>query len=400
MLAEPRIDRFESLDVLRGVAILGIFAVNIFAFGFPWYVIGNPSVFEEFFNSGEFWWTLSTTAFQFKFITIFTMLFGAGIVLFLGTEKPNPKTPLHRRRMFWLFIIGMMHNYLLWYGDILAPYAIAGFLVAGARRWGPITLFIVGFILIIFNFGLFSLQSMGFDYMSPEEIAEMKSQMWAPGAEQLTEELAQYRSGFFERLPFTSQAAFMSQMMQGLFLAMRTIGVMMLGMALFKTGYLTLRRSTGVYLVIGALCAGIGLYGSFWASQQFIGTGFNMKEILPGQSALYWSSLIQSFGYVSIVMGLCKIDALRLLRAPFAAAGRMALSNYLLSTFVGIFIFYGPPGLGKIGTVSFDGLAAITGALWLFILTWSPIWMSVFRYGPAEWVWRSLTYWRLQPILK
>ncbi|MEO1136007.1 MAG: DUF418 domain-containing protein, partial [Pseudomonadota bacterium] len=78
----------------------------------------------------------------------------------------------------------------------------------------------------------------------------------------------------------------------------------------------------------------------------------------------------------------------------------MALSNYLLSTIIGVGIFYGPPGLGKIGTVSFEGLAMTVGAVWLFILAWSPIWLMVFRFGPFEWLWRTLTYGRLQPLLK
>jgi len=397
----PRKDRHESLDVLRGVAILGIFAVNILAFGFPWYALSNPALFSDAFNNGgAFWWSLSTTLFQFKFITLFSVMFGAGLVLFIGEDKPTPRTPLHRRRMFWLFIFGMLHNYLLWYGDILVAYAIAGFLVAGARRWGAALLIVVGILLITLNFGVFALQDFGFGSMPPEMLNEIKQEMWAPPPEKVEEELAVYRSGFFERLPNTAMNAMMAQVMQGLFMMPRTIGLMMIGMALFKIGFLTLRWRSIHYLVLGVVFTAIGAAGSYWSAEHFIAVNFAMIKVFPGQSALYWSSLVQAYGYACLVMFFCTSDGLRLLRAPFAAAGRMALSNYLASTIIAVGVYYGPPGLGKIGSVSFDGLALTVGGVWLFILVWSPIWLALFRYGPFEWLWRSLTYGKAQPLLK
>ena len=401
MIAAPITDRFESLDVLRGVAVLGIFAVNILAFGLPWYAISNPTIFPDFYNDGgAFWWIISTGLFQFKFITLFSAMFGAGLVLFLGEDKPSPKAALHRRRMFWLFVFGMLHNYLLWYGDILVAYSIAGLIVAGARRWRATTLIAVGAVLISLNFGLLVLQDWGLSKMPADAFQKMKSEMWAPSPEKLEEQLEIYRSGFFERLPHTAFNAFMAQVMQALFLAMRTVGVMMLGMALFKTGFLTLRWSARAYLALGVLTAALGAAGSFWAVRHFQAVAFSMTEVFPGQAALYWASLVQAFGYAALVMFFCKIDGLKLMRAPFAAAGRMALSNYLASTFIAVGLFYGPPGLGKFGTVPFDGLALLVGAVWLFILVWSPLWLAVFRFGPFEWLWRSLTYKKLQPLLK
>ncbi len=401
MQAGPRQERFESLDVLRGVAILGIFAVNILAFGFPWYAISNPTIVPELYRQGgAFWWTVSETLFQMKFITLFTAMFGAGVVLMVGEEKPSPKTAIHRTRMFWLFVIGMIHNYVFWYGDILVPYAIAGLIVAGARTWTPRRLLIVAAVLIALNFGVLYAQQFAFQYMSPEELDTMIAQMWAPPPDALEEEFELYRSGFFERVGPTAFDSFMSQIMQGLIFALRTIGIMMAGMALYKSGFLTLRWSAGVYFGLGAACAGIGAAGSYWAAQHSMSAGFDMLQSYPSSAALYWASLVQSFGYAALVMGLCTIAKLKPLRAPFAAAGRMALTNYLASTFIGVFIFYGPPGLGKIGTMGFDGLAKVVAGVWLFILVWSPIWLALFRFGPFEWLWRTLTYGRAQPILR
>ena len=401
MIAAPKTDRFESLDVLRGVAILGIFAVNILAFGFPWYAISNPTIFPDAFNNGgDFWWTLSTGAFQFKFITLFSAMFGAGIVLMVGEEPDSDKLPIHRRRMFWLLVIGIVHCYVIWYGDILAPYAIAGFLAAGARKWPVRQLLAVAAILIILNFGLYYLQDISLRYMSSEELAELVDQMWAPTPEKLQAEIDIYRSNIFERFPHAAFNALMAHLMQGGFLMMRTIGVMMIGMALYKSGFLTLRWPPMRYLAIGVIATAIGAAGSFWGTRNFINVEFNILAVFPGQAALYWSSLVQAFGYASLIMFLCTIPTLKLLRAPFAAAGRMALSNYLASSIIGVLIFYGPPGLGKFASFSFADLAKVVGGVWLFILIWSPIWLSIFRFGPAEWAWRSLSYGWPQPMLE
>jgi len=401
MTTTPKSDRFESLDVLRGVAILGIFAVNIIAFGYPFYALTNPSIFPDAYtDTGAFWWALSQGVFQFKFVTLFSAMFGAGIVLMIGEEPDSGKILIHQRRMFWLLIIGIIHCYVLWYGDILAPYAIAGFLVAGARIWPTRQLLIVATALITLNFGLYYLQDISLRYMSSEELTEVISAMWAPSPDKLQTEIELYRSGLFERLPHAAFNAFMAHLMQGGFLMMRTIGVMMIGMALYKSGFLTLRWSPMHYLLVGAVASALGAMGSFWSAQHAIQVDFNILTVFPGQAALYWASLIQAFGYASVVMFLCTLPMLKLFRTPFAAAGRMALSNYLASTLIGVLIFYGPPGLGKFATFSFADLAKVVGSVWLFILVWSPVWLSVFRFGPGEWAWRSLSYRRLQPILK
>jgi len=401
VIASPVTDRFQSLDILRGIAILGIFAVNILAFGFTFHVLANPSVVPVYNDAfGEFWYALSVTVFHQKFITIFSALFGAGIVLMLGEEKASPKISIHRRRMFWLLVIGMVHAHLFWYGDILVPYAVIGFLVARSRIWRVRNLLIAACILILINFGMFMLQGVSTQYMSPEELAEMKLQMWAPTRELLQVEYEKFRAGFFERIPFTIGNSVFFQIIQLVGFGARTAALMMIGMVLYRVGFLTLRWGVVPYLLLGVICSALGLFGSYWAVSHHHATDFSMAESLSGQAAIYWASLIQAFGYAAFIMGICKIDAFKVLCAPFAAMGRMALSNYLASTLIGVLIFYGPPGLGKIGTMNFSQLAMIVGANWVFMLIWSSFWLSIFRFGPAEWIWRSLTYWRLQPMFK
>lgn len=397
MLAAPRQDRFESLDVLRGVAVLAIFAVNIQAMSLPAAMFANPSLNTEYFDaSGQKLWAFVSTFIQFKFITIFSALFGAGIILMVGEEKPSEKFGVHYRRMFWLLLFGLTHAFVIWFGDILTPYAVAGMIVVLARRWRPNTLFIVGFVLIALSFLLQA--SM---YLAPEDAQQdMIAQMWSPPPEVITHEIERYTAPLWERFPDTAGNAILFQLIQTFLIGPRNIGVMMLGMALFKLGFFTAAWPMMRYLVFGAITLAIGAAASAYATAEFFRHEFEMFALFNGQAALYWGSLPQAFGYAALVMALCKIPWLSLIRAPFAAAGRMALTNYLACSLVGAFLYYGPPGLGLMGQASYVDLAKTVGAVWVAILIASPVWLSLFRFGPFEWLWRSLTYWRIQPLLK
>ncbi len=397
MLAAPRQDRFESLDVLRGVAVLAIFAINIQAMALPAAMFANPSLNTAYFDAtGQKLWGFVSTFIQFKFITIFSALFGAGIILMVGEEKPSENFGLHYRRMLWLLLFGLLHAFVIWFGDILTPYAIAGMLVVLARRWRPRTLLIVGAILIGLNFLL-----QNSVYLMPEDARQgMIDTMWAPPPEVIAADIAHYRAALFDRLPDTAPHAVMFQLVQTLFLGPRNVGVMMLGMALFKLGFFSAAWSLGRYVVVGVVATAIGVAASMFATAEFFRHDFEMFSLFSGQAAVYWGSLPQALGYAALIMALCKIPAIGLLRAPFAAAGRMALSNYLACSIIGAFLYYGPPGLGLIAKASYIDIAKTAGAVWIAILIWSPIWLSIFRFGPFEWLWRSLTYWRLQPLRK
>ncbi len=401
MLAGPQQDRFESLDILRGVAVLGILAINIQAMAMPVAYFANPALNTQYFvGEGRDIWAIASTFFQFKFITIFSALFGAGIILMVGEEKPSPKFGLHYRRMFWLLILGSLHAYLIWFGDILTPYAVAGLIVVLARRWRVRTLFIVGFILVALASLMMIAQHFALEYMPAEERDALLAEMFSPPPEAIAAEIEAYRGGFFARLPETAPTAVLFQVVQTLFLAPRNIGVMMFGMALYKMGFFTLGWSFLRYVVLGAVALAIGYAGSQYATTQMFAVEFDPMKLLGAQTAQFWGSLPQAFGYSALIMALAKVPFLGLVRAPFAAAGRMALSNYLMCSLIGAFLYYGPPGLGQIATVSYPEQAMTVAAIWIATLIWSPIWLTQFRFGPFEWLWRSLTYWKLQPMRK
>lgn len=397
----PRAERFESLDFLRGVAVLGILLVNIQAFAMVFYAYENPTLQMAFAEAGRAVWTVTTTVFTLKFITIFSALFGAGIVLMLGdAPRMGPPQPgAHTRRMLWLLLFGTLHGFFLWYGDILLPYAVAGLIVAGARRWRPLTLCLVGTLLCVPSAIVFAAVPL-IAAVAPEAIEPMRSAQWTPPPEVVADQTALFRKSWLERLP--DLAALNAQVVAAQVIAFlpRTLGVMMVGMALFKTGFFTLRWPAWSYALVALLAGGVGLAGSHLGVRMQLDADFEMVASFNGKHVLYWASLPHALGYAALAMLLCKPGWLKLLRVPFAAAGRMALSNYLGCTLVCVFIFFGPPGLGLFAQVERPDQLRIVLAMWAGMLIISTLWLSVFRFGPFEWVWRSLTYKSVQPFLR
>jgi uncharacterized protein len=180
----------------------------------------------------------------------------------------------------------------------------------------------------------------------------------------------------------------------------RAGGLMLVGMGLFKLGVFSAARSAGTYIVFALLSLGIGIPIVWYGLEQQVAHEWSVKySFFLGNQYNYWASLLVSLGYVSVTMLLCKSDKLHPMTRPLAAVGRMALTNYLLQTIVCTTIFYGH-GFGLFGTVERVGQIAIVAAIWIGQLILSPIWLNHFQYGPFEWLWRSLTYWQVQPMRK
>lgn len=394
-MAQPKLDRHFSIDAIRGVAVLGIFMMNIQAFAMVFAAYQFPQVHMDFTGANRDVWFYSHVFFHMKFITIFSALFGAGILLMLGEEK-KANLGVHYRRMLWLLVIGLVHAWVFWAGDILVPYAIMGMLVVLARRMKPLGLTIMGFIFIALTGGLMALAFAFFPMMPPDALETMR-----PGPERVAELVATYQAGFVERLGENAALTMQAEIGQLTFFAGRLAGVMFVGMALFKWGFFTLRWSFLQYLLAAAIALGVGIPAGWYAANHAIETGFALDSYWVGETINYFASLLVAFGYAATVMLLCKLGPLlRLVLHPFAAVGRMAFTNYLTHTLVATFIFVGPPGLGMIGEVERVGQFQIVVAVWVFQLIFSTLWLSVFRFGPMEWVWRSLTYWKFQPLRK
>lgn len=393
-------ERAVSLDVLRGVAVLGILAMNIRIFGQPQAAYFNPLAFGEYSGLNQAWFLLTNLLADQKFMTLFSIMFGAGMALMTerATQRGLPSTGLLARRNFWLLLIGLVHAYAIWYGDILVAYALCGFLVLFCRNWKPRTQLIVGMLLFAVPALFMFLMGASVDQWPDEAVAEMKGD-WAPDALTIAKELAVYRDGWLAQMEMRVPTAIEFQtFIFAMFAVWRVSGLMLLGMALYRWGYLTAERPAASYrklvwagLLIGLPVVTLGIVlneraGWSYAEAFFIYSQYN-----------YWGSLLVSLAYLGGVMLWCQGSALPGLRARFEAAGRMAFTNYLAQSVICTLIFYGH-GLGFFGSMSLWQMALLVFWIWAMQLWWSPLWLSRYRFGPMEWLWRSLTYWQRQPF--
>lgn len=393
-------ERIGSLDVLRGFAVLCILVMNIQSFSMIGAAYLNPTAYGDLTGWNYIVWLLSHVFADRKFMTIFSMLFGAGIVLMTSRREAatGRSAGVHYRRMGFLLLFGLLHGYLLWYGDILNAYAMCGFIVFLFRRRRPGTLIVVGLLSIAFASALSVFFHWSIQYWPAENIAETLK-WWAPSQEVIAEDIGAYRGGWLGQLPHRASTAIFFQ--TALFLmenVWRTGGLMLVGMGLFKLDVFSAKRSSGVYvLMIGAgLLVGIpiilyGVHRNFAAQWDFESCFF-----LGGQFN-YWGSLFVAIGWVGLVMLVCKYGVAPKLTRTLAATGQMAFTNYLLQTVICTTIFYGH-GFGLFGKVERIGQILIVFAVWVVLLVISPIWLRHFRFGPVEWLWRSLTYMKVQPM--
>ncbi len=360
----------------------------------------NPTAYGDFTGINRWVWILSHIFADQKFMTIFSILFGAGIILL--TQRAEAKgvsaAGLHYRRTFWLLLIGLAHAYLLWHGDILVPYALCALFVFLFRKRKAKTLFITGIIFILIPSIIYLLIGWSMQYWQPEQIQETLVN-WKPTPEIVAKELSDFRGGWLEQMNQRVPGAFFLETYLFLIWSMwRAGGLMLIGMAFFKWGFLTAERKEEFYkkgLTIG-LAAGL-VFIVFGLIRNFQEDFIMEYSFFIGPQYNYWGSLFLSFAFICLVMLLSKRSIKNRLFNSLAGVGRTAFSNYLLQTVICTTIFYGH-GLGLFGYVERGTQFLIVIAVWVFQILITNIWLRYFRFGPAEWLWRSLTYWKLQPM--
>lgn len=387
--------RIVSLDLLRGVAVLGILLMNIQHFSMPLAAYINPTAFGDFTGLNKWVWIISDLLAHSKFMSIFSILFGAGVLLFSlrAEQKGFNSAALHYRRMGWLLLFGLMHGYLLWSGDILVTYSLCGMLIFLFRNKRPVILLrlALGFFLVPIVINLFFAWSI--PHWSPE-VVESTMASWMPENQIIQHYLDVYRSGWVEQMELRIQGTMFMQ--TGYFFMStfwRVMAMMLLGMALYKWGILSAERSRAFYrklaitgLVHGFLLTAAGIYLNFsnqWTMEfsMFIGVQFN-----------YLGSVGTALGYVALVMLISQSSRFGRCINVLSTVGRMAFTNYILMTLLATFIFYGH-GLGLYGSVERKYQMLFTLCIWIPIFIISPLWLKRFRFGPLERIWRGLTYW-------
>lgn len=394
--------RFESIDTLRGFALLGILVPNIVAFAWPMGAMTNPDIISDSY-ANQLAHTITTTAFLGKFMFLFAMLFGSGVIMYArkfdrADEQGKYHTKLSKgaalwySRCAWLLLFGLMHAYLLWYGDILTYYAIAGLtLMWWIRRLNPKILFFGGLALYYISaLFLMSFSALGYWALSAGHITT--SDLSSDPVIEIVGYSGTYIDAFKTRF-------FMTLIMQvtvGIFFMPILWGIMSMGMGLTRMGILTGERPLAFYIKTAVICLTLGIpltaFGYIFAHKTF--------ALEPG---FMWQSLAQpvgvplAFGYGALIIALSKCAPAAIICKPLAAVGRMALTNYFLHTILCTTFFYGY-GLGYFASIEYPQLWSVVLAVWTINITFSMLWLKFFTMGPFEWLWRVLTYRQLVPI--
>ncbi len=408
------LERYTGLDATRGFAVMGILAMNIYGFAAPGGTYFNPTAFGG--DTGIDWlvWAFNFVFVDSKMRGLFSMLFGASTLLVIERAMATARRPAaaHYSRMFWLLIFGLIHFYFIWWGDILALYAMCGAIlflfrnlsVKALRRWA------IGFLAVSFLFmgsqAVF-LQMAAGGQLPPEAmndqlaggIEEIEG-FFGASPERVERDLAHFNGSYAdimgERLYDKTWQPATSFIQVGL----ETLGLMLIGMALFKSGMLTGGWSPERYRKWALTCFGIAVPALVALAWYQVASGYDAFVIFG--TSLVWSmpfDVVLTMGWAALVMLLVGKHIGSDTVARLAATGRMAFTNYLTTSVVMTTIFYGY-GFGLYGDVSRAGLYLFVIGMWAAMLAWSKPWLERFHYGPLEWLWRSLSRWRLQPMRK
>ncbi len=396
----PESKRIPSLDAMRGFALLGILIMNIQSFSMIYAAYFNPTAYGDLSGVHRWVWILSHLFADQKFMTIFSMLFGAGIVLMAERAEAIGRSaaPIHVRRMLLLIAFGAAHAYLLWYGDILVIYGMSGLVVYLFRRRSSRTLLILGVVMLAIGSGLSVAAGLTLPAW-PESARQQFIETWQPTPESIEAELATYRGGWLGQMG--DRAAKSLEFHTGVFLfwgLWRSGGLMLIGMALYKLGFFRLHRRLrfSFWAITLALLAGLPLVG-YGIYRQFASGWDPSYTFFLGGQFNYWGSLLVSFGWLGAVYWLGEATSWGSVTRPLAAVGKTAFSNYILQTLICTTIFYGH-GLGLFGSIDRLGQILIVMGVWSVQLVGSTLWLRRFRFGPLEWLWRSLTYGEWQPF--
>ncbi len=394
-------ERILAIDVLRGVALLGILVMNIQSFAMIGAAYENPTAYGDLTGVNLAVWLGGRFLADQRFMSIFAMLFGAGIVLITQRQEAEGGRParIHFRRSALLILFGLLHAYLLWDGDILYTYGVCALGAYFFRRLAPRWLMAIGMAVLLVPPVINEAFALSLPHWGEETRAGFERE-WRPTPEEVQQELNAYRGSWLDEMRFRVPSSFMMEtLLFACWSSWRAGGLMLIGMALFKLGVLSASKPArlygwfvGVGLSVGTLLTWLGVRHDFahdWdLSCLFVGMNFN-----------YFGSLFTSFAWVGMIMLLCKSQVWPALLSRLAAVGQTAFTNYILQTLLCTTLFYGH-GFGLFGKVQRIGQLSLVCAVWALQLLVSAWWLKYFRAGPLEWVWRSLTYGRRQPFRK
>jgi uncharacterized protein len=415
-------ERITALDALRGFALLGILLMNIVAMGMYVSAYDDPTVTGGSTGPNLWVWTIMHVLAEGKMRCLFSLVFGASVILLTSRLENRPDAAdIYYRRTLWLLLFGLVHAYLLWGGDILYPYALCGLAIFPFRKLRAKTLIIVGSILLLLNAGAYighgfeqremiekgqaavNAAGTGKTLTEDEEDARREYQQWNrfshPTAEQLAKDAEEWRS----RNPFTvigARAKFVIFIHSFPYYHPFNWDIwcmMLIGMGLMKLGVLGAEKPTRLYASFVLIGYGIGIPVNSYTAWLMIRSNFDPVVHQFAASTYDLGRLSIALGHLGLIMLIVKAGWFRGAIARLSAVGQTAFSNYVLHSVITAFIFTGY-GFQLYGQLQRYQLYIVVLAIWVINLIVSPIWLRHYRFGPLEWCWRSLTYWKRQPM--
>jgi uncharacterized protein len=379
------IERIDAIDVLRGLALFGVLAINVV-------MEFRVSIFEQFLPAANSASALDravqaflTMALELKALALFSFLFGAGLAIQFERLVNNPRrSTLLVRRLAVLLLIGLGHLFLIWDGDILAQYAVAGFVVL-PLLWGPRWLLATGASLLLALYLVMPL-------LPP--VVSWPTTTWMQG--HVIEARHVYGlGGFMDILMFRIREV-PSIVPLHVAIFPRTVALFLFGMLVWRTDTLRHPATHGVLLpavaIVGVFVGG-GL--TMAAEDQAL---LGLPSLGPAQFSLQrLAEVLLATGYGAAIIGLVGTSSGKRMLAWAAPLGRMAFTNYLVQSIIFGWIFYGY-GLGLFGRVGVTTALAIGICVYVAQVMISAQWLRHYRFGPVEWMWRSLMYGSAQPM--
>lgn len=389
--------RIATLDLIRGVAVMGIVLMNIQAFAMPEAAYLNPAAYGGSRGADLAVWATELVLIDGKMRGLFSWLFGASLLL-VADRAGAGAARVHYRRMAWLAVFGFAHLVTLWDGDILLHYALVGSVAFVFRRHPPEALVVAAVMLILIQLFLSLNTPLAAGQIAAElasghpsaaalhDMPLIRDQFGVPSPATIAGQIALHRGPWMAQVGYRIAEA--PRLILGTLasVGLETLAYMLLGMAALKSGMLTGAWSRAAYRRTAAIGFAIGIPLGAALAWWVVARGFDA-------GAVAWEALVLSAplrppmiaGWAALIVLTLRPDGG--LGSRVAAAGRMAFSNYLGTSLICAGLC---DGLGLFGGFSRAGLLPIVAGVWIAMLAWSRPWLARLRYGPMEWAWRSL----------
>ena len=362
--------RITSLDLIRGVAVLGILLMNAVSFKF-----GHGPNFNLSAGGSETWFDWAVGVFgeifiDQKFMGLFSLLFGAGMILFIdrASERGRRAVLLNLWRNALLLLIGVFH-FLLWDGDVLMAYAVSSVFLIALRKlpnWALISLGIAVFTSSVATTLL---------------------------AQNIADTTSASLSGLWTAGEIADQEVIWIPLLSGFLL--RALGLILVGAGLYRTGFMNGGFTARTYKLTAMVGLAVGLPLAAAGVIVTAANDYSREVAFVGQIPNTLGTIPASMGYMSLII-LWNNHANSWLKQRLRAVGRMALTNYLTQTVLGVVTL--TVLLSDVDFINRSAVLAFVLAVWALQLWWSQAWLSRYQFGPAEWLWRAATYRKIQPL--